>query len=488
MAIGMDIGNKYAYMSVLAGNRGMVDLVNENPRIGLPTDAIVQPNGPTYINKGLSYSGARPAPNARAMLHSVKTMLNADTLECETARGEAFAVHPVEVYTAIVKEMLTVALQQCDSEGVERSHDVVIALPAQFYDGPHSAEIQQKVRTAVESITIDSKPVRLMDTIPEPAAAAIDYLFYCRNEIPEEKRVTKDRYTVAVYDLGHGTFDTALVEVDASNGIRYRLHHQLGLGFGGKDMDQRILDIFASQAVKALGDMNAAKRIRKSDHFLRRAQEAKEMLSEMDEYEFDDIVSTPVTFRITREVFETAINMEIDQTLQQLQIMLDHAQQLGLTVDMIVLSGGCCYIPLVRAKAEAFARERGIPCCTSTRPGKSVAYGAARYAAAIDSLTRYTGYNYYLLTDQKGKTFLPAVPKRSQLPFTSPQLVANGGDEGAVWVVRSLDENDPNDANSLEAFKRIYRFCPENDVGNIFRLRIGEDYLISIIPAEESAE
>ena len=481
MTLGLDIGNKNAFMSVCHETRGMIDLVNENTMIGLPTDAIVQPNGPALVNKGLSYSGKPPALDGRAILHAVKNMLGSDSIECETGRGDVFTVNTADVYAAIVQEMITVAAGQSQTEGLKPVYDAVIALPAQFYDGPGSGAVQDKIKKAVGSIRVNGKPVVLRDTIPEPAAAAIDYLFYCRNELPEEKRISQNRYTVIVYDLGHGTFDTALVEVDAEEGIRYRLHHQLGFSFGGKDMDQRILDLFVEQAAGVLKDGDALQRLRRSERYLQKAQEAKEHLSEMQEYEFDDVFPAPITYRITRAEFESMIDYEIDQTLRQLQILFDHAAQIRLPVDMIVLSGGCSYIPFVRQKVNAFAQAHGVPCCVSTRPGKAVSYGAARYAAARELLTRYTGYNYCILTDLNGKALLPAIPIRSQLPYESRVTVPRGGD--CCWIVRSLDANDPADENSLEPFKRIFRFQPKSGTDGqalTVRVRMGEDYRLQV--------
>ena len=69
----------------------------------------------------------------------------------------------------------------------------------------------------------DGTHLKVVGTIRGPAAAALDYLYFLQNLLEEDKRIDQESYTVLVYDLGHGTFDAAVVTV-RRKGEPYQLH------------------------------------------------------------------------------------------------------------------------------------------------------------------------------------------------------------------------------------------------------------------------
>ena len=79
-----------------------------------------------------------------------------------------------------------------------------------------------------QSIVVDGKPIEVIARLPEPAAVAIDYLFYMQNLSSQKDKFKSDVFTALIYDLGHGTFDTAVVTA-RSDGSPYSLHFNDGI-------------------------------------------------------------------------------------------------------------------------------------------------------------------------------------------------------------------------------------------------------------------
>ena len=486
--LGMDIGNKYAFMSVVetdtknaSQSAAPLVLVDEQrAHIGICTDAEVDPDGLIRVDAGLSVGGRRSPPKKRMTVRSVKNMLDQETIQCENNSRQAFSVKTADVYSAIVREMVTHANQELQRNHMEPVYDILLAIPAKFCDGENAASVMEAVRRSVESITIDGHPLHLVRTIPEPAAVALDYLYYNQFEA-SEREVSSSHYTVVVYDLGHGTFDTALVELDTEQDPPYRLHHQSGRKWGGKDMDQMILDFFANQAMVALNDPSVIDRLRNSDAFLRTIQTVKEVLSESDRFETEETIQgQSVSFTITREQFEQLIAYDVDETIQQLEVMFRHAEELGKTVDRVVLSGGCSQIPFIQARVAEFCAERHVLCNRPYRPSRAVSFGAARYAANF-SLAFSSGFEYSVLLDINGGTLQTVIPRRPALPFTTERIQFVNQHDG-FWIVRSLDPDDPVDRISLENFKRLFHFEPELPIGGQFsaRITLREDFTMSV--------
>ena len=479
--IGLDIGNKYGFMSVLdPGLTSPEPLVDEKYRSGVPTDAMVHPNGFIRVDAGLSVDKLPSTPARRMLIGSVKNMLDTESISCENSSGEQFEVKTADVFAAIVRELVCHANQERKKLHQDPIYDVMVAIPAKFCDGDQSNRIMEKIRSCVESIVFDDHRVRLIGTIPEPAAAAIDYLHFRQFEIAEEKRIKGDQFTVVVYDLGHGTFDTALVQVNTKDGT-YHLHHQDGLPYGGKNMDQAILDYFANQVAIAAGNdaMNLVYRGKYKEKCLRLAQDAKERLSEENDFEEEIVLQDRVLLTLSRAQFEELIEYDIENTIKQLQIMFDHAKDIGIPVNMIVMTGGCSNVPLVKEKVEAFAQEKGVP-CGLYRPHRAVSFGAARHAATAE-ITNHTAYRYSLLLDNGGRQLMNIISKRQTLPYSTNVLSLTNQYDG-FWIVRSLDENDPADENSLESFNRLMHFKVDIPIGTEFKAQItlGNDYLFKV--------
>lgn len=493
--IGLDIGNAYAYASVLEPDTNDASRELRDPMILLPasysgpgisTDATVLPDGSIYVATELE-EGARPriAPSQRATIRAVKSMLYQDKIECSNRAGTLFQVSTGRIYSEIIKRIVSVANSVRIKDRQEPIYNVVVAVPSVFSDDENTKTLMEKVRTCVEDVNINGHKLSLMGTIPEPAAVALDYLHYMQYLVEPEQRVKDEEYTVVVYDLGQGTFDTALTTVRSSDGHYELLHHD-GIAYGGQDMDAMILEHFMAQISEVVQDEKLLTRARNSDELMRRVSRAKEELSTEERWDTDpfSVGGEVVDLSITRDEFEEMIEDPIRDTLEQLEMMLDFAERIGRRVNAVVMSGGCSNIPFIQSRVSELATRRGLE-WSLYRPSKAVSFGAARYGYRQEMMTRRTGYTYSVLLESEeelGGILREVIPFQQTLPYISNPIELKNQYRGEFWICRSLDEKDPADKDSKEPFKRMLRFqvdLPENaEFEAVFS--INEEYVIDI--------
>ncbi|MDQ3905075.1 MAG: Hsp70 family protein, partial [Actinomycetota bacterium] len=206
--------------------------------------------------------------------------------------------------------------------------------------------------------------------------------------------------TIAVYDLGGGVFNAAVVRTSATSkpdtAAALASAALVGvpetIGLGGTDFDDAVFGHVLA-AVPALSEWEpgATARLRRGFALCRReCLEAKETLS------VDTEVTIPVLLpqlqsevRLTRAEFEDLIRPQITETVEALQRTLASAGVTPADLDVVLLVGGSSRIPLV---AELLTAELGRPVVADPEPRTAVALGAALYAmpAATAELDRVT--------------------------------------------------------------------------------------------------
>lgn len=218
-------------------------------------------------------------------------------------------------------------------------------------------------------------PLRVLGRLPEPAAVAIDYLHYMQHIAPEDIRLKEDRFTVLVYDLGHGTFDTAVVTAQ-SKGSPYQLHAKNGLPeVGGKDFDRLLYEEFCRQLLEQYD--YAPKNERDRQKILQAAIQAKFELTDGENSVQQILVKGEyLEVEVTQARFEELSQHLMFQTLELVQNVLEESEANDITVQGIVLSGGASKMPMVKRNLEAMV-EGAMP-VVLYRPSEAVSYGAAR--------------------------------------------------------------------------------------------------------------
>ena len=285
---------------------------------------------------------------------------------------------PPEISAFVLRELKRRAEEHFRERGefdfeVDRA---VITVPAYFNDAQRTATKDAGRLAGLEVLRI----------INEPTAASLAYGLDKRNQ-----------GTIAVYDLGGGTFDISILKVE--DGVFQVLATNGDTHLGGDDIDallvQQILDEIAGSKEQdpAYGskstDVGPVLLSRPAEviQAIRQAViQAKWDLSELEETEIrvDSMPGLPAGYcrRLTRAEFEQVIRPLIDRTIEPCRQALADAGLEAKDIDEAVLVGGSTRIPLVRhAVRELFGR----PPHTELNPDEVVALGAAVQADILVS-------------------------------------------------------------------------------------------------------
>ncbi len=285
--------------------------------------------------------------------------------------------------------------QRVNQREGELPEGVALTCPASW--GPHKASLfEQAVRaTRIGEMTRLGRA----ELLSEPQAAAIGYA--SREQVEVGARL-------AVYDLGGGTFDAAVVRKDSPT-VFTLLGRPEGIDrLGGVTFDEMLFDHVCAAAGVPLTqiDPDDPDIVPEVARLRRECTEAKEALS------VDTDVTIPVALggvrqrvRVTRAEFEEMIRPDLDRTIEALHRALESATVDGTQLDAILLVGGSSRIPLV---SQLISAEFGQAPAIDTDPKTTVAVGAARFLAPAPVPSE----------DSPDTDFqLPAVPpERPQMP------------------------------------------------------------------------
>lgn len=230
----------------------------------------------------------------------------------------------------------------------------VITVPAYFNDAQ-----RQATRDAGKLAGLD-----VLRIINEPTAASLAY------GLGLDKNETK---TVAVYDLGGGTFDISILSI--SNGIFEVLSTNGDTYLGGDDFDQAIVNYWAQVLNIAENDLQEDKAVAQALRLA--AEEAKKTLSTEENF------STTVqghALSINKQQFETLIQPLVQRTLQACVNALADAGLDKSQIDEVVMVGGSTRVPLVKEKVAALF---GRKVHNEVNPDEVVALGAAVQADVL---------------------------------------------------------------------------------------------------------
>lgn len=255
---------------------------------------------------------------------------------------------PVQIASFILKKLVKEASELKGLIG-----EVIITVPANFSERERKATMD-----AGEMAGLKVKHI-----INEPTAAAIYYA--SQNPISG---------TVLVYDLGGGTFDVTIaryqgkeVKVLCSQGDRH---------LGGKDFDQKLLDVFDAKYMAKFGTRLVNSENRES--WLSEAAKIKQNLSAKTTQSVRLVGTAGAEkFEISRTEFEQAISTYMAKTELLIDALLDEASLSPKEIDHILLVGGSTRIPSVQESLKRIFKKDPLK---SVNPDEAVALGAAIYA------------------------------------------------------------------------------------------------------------
>jgi molecular chaperone DnaK len=373
--IGIDLGTTNSCVAIMDGSQpkvienaeglrttpSMVAFTQDGERlVGQPAkrQAVTNPENTLFAIKrliGRPYDDPTTQKDIKMVPYKI---INADSGDAWVeARGEKYS--PSQISAFILQKMKETA----ESYLGEKVEQAVITVPAYFNDAQRQATKDAGKIAGLEVLRI----------INEPTAAALAYGL--------DK---KDGKTIAVYDLGGGTFDISILEigdgvfeVKATNGDTF---------LGGEDFDMRLVDYLADEFRKEQGidlrnDRLALQRLKEA------AEKAKMELSSATQTEVnlpfitaDQSGPKHLTMRLTRAKLEALVEDLIQRTVDPCKAALKDAGLSASDIDEVILVGGMTRMPKVQETVKNFfGREphKGV------NPDEVVALGAAIQAGVL---------------------------------------------------------------------------------------------------------
>ena len=277
-------------------------------------------------------------------------------------KGQKMA--PPQISAEILKKMKKTAEDYLG----EKVTEAVITVPAYFNDSQ-----RQATKDAGKIAGLDVKRI-----INEPTAAALAYGM---------DKKGGDR-TIAVYDLGGGTFDLSIIEIaDVDGEHQFEVLATNGDTFlGGEDFDMKIIEFLADQfkkdsGIDLRGDSLAMQRLKEA------GEKAKIELSSSQQTDVNLPYITAdasgpkhMNVKLTRSKLESLVEDLVQRTLEPCKVALKDS---GLSIDQIdevILVGGQTRMPLVQEKVKDFF---GKEARKDVNPDEAVAMGAAIQAAVL---------------------------------------------------------------------------------------------------------
>jgi len=302
--------------------------------------------------------------------------------------------------------------------------EAVVTVPAYFNDSQ-----RQATKDAGKIAGLEVKRI-----INEPTAAALAYGM--------DKKAGDA--TIAVYDLGGGTFDISIIEIAETDGEHtFEVLSTNGDTFlGGEDFDLRLIDYLADEFKKESGmdlhnDPLALQRLKEA------AEKAKIELSSSQQTEVNLPYITAdasgpkhLVQKLTRAKFESLVEELVDNTLAPVKTALQDAGLDAGSIDDVILVGGQTRMPLVQQKvADFFGKEAR----RDVNPDEAVAMGAAIQAAVLSG-----DVNDVLLLDVTpltlgietlGGVASPLIDKNTTIPTKKSQVFSTADDNQTAVTI-----------------------------------------------------
>ena len=327
---------------------------------------------------------------------------------------------PPQVSAEILKKMKKTAEDYLG----EKVTEAVITVPAYFND-----QQRQATKDAGKIAGLEVKRI-----INEPTAAALAYGL----------DHSKGDKTVAVYDLGGGTFDISIIEIaDVDGETQFEVLATNGDTFlGGEDFDMRLIDYLAAEFKKESGmdlkgDPLAMQRLKEA------AEKAKVELSSAQQTDVNLPYITAdasgpkhLNVKVTRSKLESLVEDLVTKSIEPCRIALKDADLSASEIDEIIIVGGQTRMPLVQAKvAEFFGKEPR----KDVNPDEAVAVGAAVQGGVLSGdVTDVLLLDVTPLTlgiETMGGVATAVIEKNTTIPSKKSQTFSTADDNQAAVTI-----------------------------------------------------
>ncbi|MEE3241033.1 MAG: molecular chaperone DnaK [Pseudomonadota bacterium] len=434
--IGIDLGTTNSCVSVLDGDQSRVIENAEGDRttpsvVGYTTDdevlvgqsakrqAVTNPTNTVFAVKrliGRKFDDKVVQKDISMVPYTISKADNGDAWV--EAGGEKMA--PPQVSAQVLMKMKKTA-EDFLGESVS---EAVITVPAYFNDSQ-----RQATKDAGKIAGLDVKRI-----INEPTAAALAYGM---------DKKGGDR-TIAVYDLGGGTFDISIIEIaDVDGEMQFEVLSTNGDTFlGGEDFDLALIEYLADEFQKdsgmdLKGDPLAMQRLKEA------GEKAKIELSSSQQTEVNLPYITAdasgpkhLVVKMTRAKLESLVGDLVERSLEPLRVALKDADMSASDIDEVLLVGGQTRMPLVQEKvSEFFGKEPK----KDVNPDEAVAMGAAIQGAVlagdVKDVLLLDVTPLTLGIETMGGVATPLIEKNTTIPTKKSQIFSTAEDNQTAVTI-----------------------------------------------------
>ena len=453
--IGIDLGTTNSCVSVLDGDKVRV-LENSEGRRTTPSIVAYADDGEILVGDAAK---RQAVTNPEKTLFAIKRLIGRRYDDGEVQRdisimpfkivkadnGDAWVsvndkkLAPPQISAEVLKKMKKTA-EDILGEPVT---EAVITCPAYFNDSQ-----RQATKDAGRIAGLEVKRI-----INEPTAAAIAY--------GEDK--AKGEQKIAVYDLGGGTFDISIIDIDEIDGEKtFEVLATNGdTHLGGEDFDNRIINYLVEefknqQNVDLRKDQLALQRLKEA------AEKAKIELSSSSQTDVnlpyitaDATGPKHMNIKITRAKLEALVEDLVNKTLEPVKIALNDAGLSVSEISDVILVGGQTRMPMVqKLVADFFGKEPR----KDVNPDEAVAMGAAIQGGVLSGAK-----NDVLLLDVTplslgietlGGVMTTMIPKNTTIPAKKSQVYSTAEDNQSAVTIHVLqgERKRASDNKSLGQF------------------------------------
>ncbi|QJC34456.1 molecular chaperone DnaK [Enterobacteriaceae endosymbiont of Donacia crassipes] len=453
--IGIDLGTTNSCVAVIDGNKPRVLENAEGDRttpsviaytkdgeilVGQPAkrQAITNPKNTLFAIKrliGRRFNDEEVQRDIKIMPYKIVESNNGDAwIDIE---GKKMA--PPQISAEVLKKMKKTAE---DFLGI-KVNAAVITVPAYFNDAQ-----RQATKDAGKIAGLEVKRI-----INEPTAAALAYGL--------DKG--KGNRIIAVYDLGGGTFDISIIEIDDVDGEKtFEVLSTNGdTHLGGEDFDSRIINYLVTEFKKDQGidlknDPLAMQRLKES------AEKAKIELSSTQQTDINLPYITAnssgpqhLNIKLTRAKLESLVEDLVDQSIKPVKMALKDANLTVSDINDIILVGGQTRMPMVQSKVTLFFNKEPRK---DVNPDEAVAIGAAVQggvlAGDVKDVLLLDVTPLSLGIETMGGVMTPLINKNTTIPTKHSQVFSTAEDNQSSVTIHILqgERKKANDNKSLGQF------------------------------------